>query len=62
MHNGSNSLRIDIPKDMIPPDVRLIEGIDYVDVEVPERMSMEPVLKIYNEALAVAERKAKGSR
>jgi hypothetical protein len=46
---------------MIPPDVRLIEGIDYVDVEVPERMSMEPVLKIYNEALAVAERRAKGS-
>lgn len=62
MHAGSNSLRIDIPKDMIPPDARLIEGINYVEAEVPERMSMEPVLKIYNEALAEAERRVKGAR
>jgi iron(III) transport system substrate-binding protein len=61
-HSGSNSLRIDIPKDMIPPDVRLIDGVDYVEVETPERMSMEPVLKIYNEALAEAEQKGKVAR
>lgn len=54
MVSASNSLRIDIPKDMVPPDQRLVEGIDYIEVEIPERMSMEPVLKIFNEALAKA--------
>jgi len=54
MVSASNSLRTDIPKDMIPPDQRLVKGIDYIEVETPERMSMEPVLKIFNEALAKA--------
>lgn len=62
MHSGSNSLRVDIPKDMIPPDVRLEDGINYVEVETPERMSMEPVLKVYNEALAEAEKRGRASR
>lgn len=48
---ASNSLRIDIPKDMLPPDERLEEGVEYIDVDTPERMSMEPILKVYNEAL-----------
>jgi len=48
----SNSLRVDISKEMIPPEQRLKEDIHYVDVEVPEQMSMEPVLKVFNEALA----------
>ena len=61
-HSGSNSLRIDIPKDMIPADVRLVNGVTYVEVETPERMSIEPVLKIYNEALAEAEQKSKAAR
>jgi hypothetical protein len=39
---------------MVPEDQRLAKGIDYVEVEIPERMSMEPVLKIFNEALARA--------
>lgn len=54
MVSASNSLRVDIPKDMVPEDQRLVKGIDYVEVEIPERMSMEPVLKIFNEALAKA--------
>jgi len=61
-HSGSNSLRIDIPKDMIPADVRLINGVTYVEVETPDRMSIEPVLKIYNEALAEAEQRSKAAR
>ena len=61
-HSGSNSLRIDIPKDMIPADVRLLDGVNYVEVETPERMSMDPVLKIYNEALAEAEQRGKVAR
>lgn len=51
---ASNSLRIDIPKDMVPPDERLKEGVDYVEVETPERMSMDPVFKVFNEALSKA--------
>ena len=61
-HSGSNSLRIDIPKDMIPADVRLINGVNYTEVETPERRSIEPVLKIYNEALAEAEQRSKAAR
>ena len=41
----SNSLRIDIPKDIIPPEHRLVEGVDYIDVDTPERVSMEPIRK-----------------
>lgn len=51
---ASNSLRIDIPKDMVPPDERLQEGVDYVEVETPERMSMEPIFKVFNDALSRA--------
>jgi hypothetical protein len=39
---------------MLPPDERLEEGVDYIEVEIPERMSMEPILKVYNEALKAA--------
>jgi iron(III) transport system substrate-binding protein len=46
-----NSLRIDISKDMIPTQYRLKEGVDYVEVDIPERMSLEPVLKVFNEAV-----------
>ena len=58
MVDGSNSLRIDIPKDMVPPNQRLKEGVTYIDAATPERMSMKPILKVFNEALA----KAKKSR
>ncbi len=51
---SSNSLRIDIPKDMIPAAERLQDGIDYIEVETPERMSLEPIFKVLNEALAKA--------
>lgn len=55
--NAVNSLRVDIPKDMIPPEDRLKEGVNYIEAETPERMSMEPVLRLFNEALAEAERR-----
>ena len=50
----SNSLRTDILKDMVEPDKRLVEGIDYIEVEIAERMSMKPILKVFNEALIEA--------
>jgi iron(III) transport system substrate-binding protein len=53
----SNSLRVDIPKDMVPSDERPVSGVKYLDVDVAERISSEPVLKLFNEALADAEKK-----
>jgi iron(III) transport system substrate-binding protein len=55
--NPVNSRRIDIPKDGIPPAGRLREGVNYIEAETPERISMEPLIKIVNEALAEAERR-----
>lgn len=54
---ASNSRRIDIPKDMIPPEDRLVEEVEYLDVETPERREMAPVIKTFEEALAQAEKK-----
>lgn len=54
---ASNSLRMDIPKDGMPPDQRLEEGVKYIEVETPERMSMDPIYKAFNDALAVAEKR-----
>jgi len=49
---SSNSLRMDIPKDMVPAEQRPVEGVSYLDVDTWERMSMEPVVRVLNEALA----------
>jgi iron(III) transport system substrate-binding protein len=47
----SNSLRIDIPKDMIASDERLRDGLRYIDLQTPERMAGNPALKVFEEAL-----------
>ena len=44
-----DSLRIDIPKDMIPPAFRRTEKTKFFDMDAPERASDEPVLKLINE-------------
>lgn len=54
---ASNSRRIDIPKDFIPQADRLVEGVEYLDVETPERRDMGPVIKVFEEAVAQAEKK-----
>ena len=41
-----NSGRIDIPKDGVPPEDRIIEGRKYWDMSQPEWLNMEPVLKL----------------
>jgi iron(III) transport system substrate-binding protein len=53
MTGASNSRRIDIPKDMIPAADRLHDGIEYMSVE---NLPLEPVMKVFNEALAKAGR------
>lgn len=54
MVGASNSLRIDISKEMVPPDERLEEGVEYIDTDTAETISQEPILKVVNEALAAA--------
>jgi iron(III) transport system substrate-binding protein len=53
----SNSRRMDIPRDMIPADRRLESGVDYLDVDTWERMSMEPALKVFSASVAEAEKR-----
>ena len=42
---------------MVAPLGRLREGVKYVDVETPERMSMKPIIKVFEEGLAEAKKR-----
>ena len=44
-----DSLRIDIPKDNVPPRVRRSEGVDYLVLAGPGFKNMEPINKIVKE-------------
>ncbi len=55
----ANSRRIDIPKDMVQPRRRPQPGVRYIDTENWERISMKPVLKVLNAALAEADKRKK---
>jgi len=44
-----DSLRIDISKDMIPPDFRRTEKTKFFDMDAPEHASDDPALKLINE-------------
>jgi iron(III) transport system substrate-binding protein len=46
---GIDSLRVDIPKDMIPPDYRRGEKSKFFDMDTPERTNEVPVLKLIDE-------------
>lgn len=48
---GSDSLRIDIPKDNVASYARRVEGVQYVETDSPERRNMEPINKILDEVL-----------
>src|SRR5262245_27090199 len=53
---ASNSFRIDIPKDMVPANQRLYEGVDYFEIEeMPETRDMQPVADLMEAALKEAE-------
>jgi hypothetical protein len=52
-----NSRRIDIPKDMLPPEYRLVEGTRYLDVARPEFTDMTPVWKLAKEIMKTREPK-----
>jgi ABC-type Fe3+ transport system substrate-binding protein len=52
-----NSRRIDIPKDDLPPESRLIKGRKYMDVSRSEWQDMAPIFKLVKEVMAGREKK-----
>ena len=53
-----DSLRVDIPKDMVPPRARRVEGVKYLLLDSrPEYLEMQPIIKVMEEALAEAKKK-----
>jgi iron(III) transport system substrate-binding protein len=47
--NPPNSRRIDIPKDMLPPSSRLVEGRRYFDFSDPKYSDMTPIYQLAKE-------------
>ena len=52
-----NSRRIDIPKDDLPPENRLVKGRKYLDVSRAEWQDMAPIFKLVKETIKVREQK-----
>jgi len=52
-----NSRRIDIPKEDLPPESRLIKGRKYLDVSRPEWQDMEPIFKLVKEVTTGRDKK-----
>jgi len=50
--NSEESLRIDIPKDMVRAEVRRVDGVKYLLAEKPEYIDMAPIYDIVEKALA----------
>jgi hypothetical protein len=48
---------VDIPKDMLPAENRLVEGRKYLDVARHEFTDMTPVLKLAKEIVKAQEQK-----
>ena len=56
-NNSEESLRTDIPKDMVRSEVRRVDGVKYILVDKPEYMDMAPIQDIVDKALAQSKRK-----
>jgi iron(III) transport system substrate-binding protein len=56
-NNSEESLRTDIPKDMVRSEVRRVDGVKYIMVDKPEYMDMAPIQDIVEKALAQSKRK-----
>ena len=55
-NNSEESLRTDIPKDMVRSEVRRIDGVKYILVDKPEYIDMAPIQEIVEKALAQRKR------
>jgi len=47
-----DSLRVDIPKDDVPSKNRRREGVTYLEMDIPSRLDMNPIVKLMEEALS----------
>jgi hypothetical protein len=45
------SMRVDIPKEMIPSERRRVAGVNYILMDTPERSNQEPVGKLLKEVI-----------
>lgn len=52
-----NSRRMDIPKEMLPQENRLIEGRKYLDIARPEYADLTPIFRLAKEIMAARERR-----
>jgi hypothetical protein len=55
--NSEESMRIDIPKEMIAADARRLDGVKYLLADKPEFMDMAPIYEVLDKALAQAKKK-----
>lgn len=51
-YNSEESLRSDVPKDMVRSDVRRVDGVKYMLVDKPEYIDMAPIYDIVEKAMA----------
>jgi iron(III) transport system substrate-binding protein len=55
--NSEESMRVDIPKDMVPADVRRIDGVKYLLADRPEFMNMAPIYEVLDKALGQSKKR-----
>ena len=51
-YNSEESLRADVPKDMVRSDLRRVDGVKYLLVDKPEYIDMQPIYDIVEKAMA----------
>ena len=56
-NNSEESLRSDVPKDMVRSEVRRVDGVKYLLVDKPEYIDMTPVYDIVEKALVQAKKR-----
>ena len=56
-YNSEESLRTDIPKDMVRSEVRRVDGVKYSLAEKPEFMDMAPIYEVVEKALFQAKKR-----
>jgi ABC-type Fe3+ transport system substrate-binding protein len=56
-YNSEESLRSDVPKDVVRSEVRRVDGVKYLLVDKPEYIDMAPIYDIVEKALAQSKKK-----
>jgi hypothetical protein len=51
-----DSLRIDISKDDVPAENKRVDGVKYMDLDVPGRLDMKPIVAVIEEALSASKK------